>query len=329
MSLTSFLQRPEVKSRFLRAGVVADKSLRMTLAVRPMSDDRSLIGLAFGCLMRLLLQRLNRIDHESIWVGPNAFAQLLATSDLRNQRLTERLVAMHGFAVSTTEQYVNDGALTEDLLRATIYMAYLERAFRTGRYELPPDWLEKEYRAEIEELRELYYLIPSDALRATRQCVLNPSFGPASWMMGGADADFVVDDAIIECKTTASSKLDENSLNQVLAYYLLALLNPNANGMHLTGLKRIVIYFARSGYLYSIRVDEFLGERELEKLIRWIVDAAVPDDATRCALLPRFSYAPCRDWWLEIRGHTPDLWSYARSLTGCSPAPVKCNHAEP
>jgi len=279
--------------------------------------------------MRLFLKRLNRIDHENTGVGPDMFSELLATSGGRNQNQVETLVAMHPFVISTTEQYVNDGALTEDLLRATIFLAHIERVFRSTGHQLPPDWIEKEYRAEVTELAELYQLIPSNALRARRRCVLNPSFGFASCMVGGADADFVVDDTLIECKTTASSRLDENSLNQVLAYYLLALLDSNANGMRLADLQRLAIYFARSGYLYSIRVDECLSEEELEKLIRWVVDEAVPDDATRCALLPRFSYPSCRDWWLEIRGHTPGMWSDARSITGCSPVAIRCNHPTP
>jgi hypothetical protein len=58
------------------------------------------------------------------------------------------------------------------------------------------------------------------ALYLDREYVLNPVFA-GSIYVGGADADLILDRRLIEIKTTADARLDQNWLLQLLGYVLL------------------------------------------------------------------------------------------------------------
>ena len=74
----------------------------------------------------------------------------------------------------------------------------------------------------IEELLVLWGLVRWDAFTPTRLPALNPTFGEGSRLVGGADADIVVDDLIIEIKVVKEAKLAIGYVRQLVGYALLA-----------------------------------------------------------------------------------------------------------
>ena len=48
----------------------------------------------------------------------------------------------------------------------------------------------------------------------SEKCYLNPTFGDASNLVGGADADIILDDMLIDIKTTKAISFTQEHYNQ-------------------------------------------------------------------------------------------------------------------
>jgi len=83
-----------------------------------------------------------------------------------------------------------------------------------------------------------------------RRVVVNPIL-PGSALVGGADADLVLDGCLIELKVSAMSRVNPAWLRQLLAYLLLDRDDQLA-------IRRIGIYLARHGVLIEWDVEEYL-----------------------------------------------------------------------
>lgn len=87
----------------------------------------------------------------------------------------------------------------------------------------------------------------------------NPNFGKYSEHVGGADADIIIDDSLIDFKTTRCINYNNkeiNSLKQLIGYYLLNYLN---NGLRINSL---VLYYAR----YGVFIEKKLSPIEKDTL---------------------------------------------------------------
>ena len=90
--------------------------------------------------------------------------------------------------------------------------------------------------------------------------LLNPTFGKASRMVGGADADIVAGGMLIDIKTTKKPKLDRRHFDQLAGYYALAAIG-GIDGMDKFGaggspIDKLGIYFSRYGKLHAFSVDD-------------------------------------------------------------------------
>jgi hypothetical protein len=74
----------------------------------------------------------------------------------------------------------------------------------------------------------------------SNQAILNPTFGEASVLLGGADADLIVDSRLIDIKTRKTAQLERVDLWQLLGY-ALADFNDEFR------LKEVGFYFSRHG----------------------------------------------------------------------------------
>ncbi len=70
--------------------------------------------------------------------------------------------------------------------------------------------------------------------------------------LGGAEGDLILDDTLLEVKATSSSDLNSPIVRQVLGYLL-------ADSNDTYGIRRVGWYFARSGSLWVLPVEEFLS----------------------------------------------------------------------
>src|SRR5690606_18122298 len=117
----------------------------------------------------------------------------------------------------------------------------------------------------VSELKELFKIVPWESFHAVRRYVANPFFGEGSSLVGGADGDFVIDDLLVDIKCTRKPGLDRVALNQILGYTFLSLLG-GVNGRKRPEIRRIGVYFARYGYLFTMPLSDFCDRKQFKVL---------------------------------------------------------------
>lgn len=93
--------------------------------------------------------------------------------------------------------------------------------------------------------------------------MLNPKFGWFSYAIKGADADLILDDNLIDIKTTKNTTFKRDYWNQLIGYYILAdchnILCDKFGNLYdfekYPNISTISIYFSRHGVLQSVDVD--------------------------------------------------------------------------
>ena len=129
-------------------------------------------------------------------------------------------------------------------------------------------FLEQDPTAEqVAEVLRMFELITWDALDPAGRMLLNPTFGRGTKLVGGADADLVIDDLLIEIKTLKKSALHAGTIRQLVGYAVLA----NTYGvMGDTGtpITRLGVWYARSGELISWELDEVCDAEGQQEVVR-------------------------------------------------------------
>ena len=120
---------------------------------------------------------------------------------------------------------------------------------------------------DIKDLRNLISLVDLDLFKAKNHCYLNPTFGYGSELVGGADADLIVDDTLIDVKTTKFLSFTQEQYNQLIGYYILSKLG-KINESKDIPISRIGIYFSRHGILHTISADDIENNPGFPKFVR-------------------------------------------------------------
>ena len=109
-----------------------------------------------------------------------------------------------------------------------------------------------------EILRLLDLFDPIARLSPHQLCLLSPTF-MASARVGGADADIVIDDRLIDLKTTAEASVTLENLLQLAGYAALHQMGGIALGdsVYQSPFVSVELYFARYGVLVRRRIEEF------------------------------------------------------------------------
>ena len=160
------------------------------------------------------------------------------------------------------------GLSDDELARLCFVAGYYEDVFRTGEIRrgsllhratdgtLLDDLLRAVPRYAIEDIGAQLALAASPfasfrALPASRR-VCGPVFvGSAD--LGGADADFILDGLLLDCKaTTMPARLGRDEINQLAGYLLLDYADA-------FGIRGVGLYLSRQGAVIDWMVDEFLG----------------------------------------------------------------------
>ena len=84
-----------------------------------------------------------------------------------------------------------------------------------------------------------------------RNVVLNPTFSGGSYV-GGADADLILDNCLLDIKCSINARIDKLQLYQVLGYVLLDFHDEYA-------IKRVGFYMARQCQVFIWDLDDLIG----------------------------------------------------------------------
>jgi len=296
MSLTSFLNNKDVRRKFQEEFPKPTFSIKRELLAPPLTQNYGLVGTAFDYLLRFYIKYLNPSAITRPWVSESALKVLkkykknnniiignkgkigflksikdLQANLITNNRRLKRL-AFIGVkkiikrAKSDYLKYLKNGRIENDLIESTLLISRLDYIIRPGRISKNLGIIDDK---DIEDLNNLISIVNPKNFKANKICLLNPTFGNASKLVGGADADLVVDDMLIDIKTTKNFQLSRNYFNQLIGYYTLYKIG-GIDGMPLQNeIKKLGIYFSRQGYLHWYEVDGIIDENRFPEFIKW------------------------------------------------------------
>lgn len=285
MSLTSFITRPEIRAGFRAAIKRPPFKADAVMLAPPLTTNYRIVGTAFDYLLRFYVERLNPSARMTGWV---AAAGLLF---LRGSRPKVFETASEYFLQTRAHyrKYLQDGILTDGLLSGALRLAYLDVVVRAGADKFDETAFHSIDNRDIADLRALMSLAREQDFRSQKACHLNPTFGSASVMVGGGDADLLIDDKLVDIKTTKNLALDRQHFHQLVGYYVLMLLggvdvkrSENVNYIKdVCEVTQLCIYYSRHGYLHSMSLEDLIDPKTLPSFTEWFVKAATEEKRSK------------------------------------------------
>jgi hypothetical protein len=273
MSLTSFLKNKDVKDAFNSEFQRPKLSYKEEIIAPPLTKNYSIVGIAFDYLLRFYIKYLNPDAIVKNWVSEKSllFLDLFKTDD-QNYKKAEKIIKTSKLLY---EKYIADGILNNKLLRSILLLSKLDIIYRTnGKYNLSLDDRELD-RKDIIDLKNLISIVNPSIFKAKNICLLNPTFGEASRLVSGADADLIIDDTIIEIKTVKQVALNSDYFNQAIGYYILSELCENDHIIRKCNISKIGIYFSRYAFLYLIDLDTIIKRNTFLEFKNWFKKRAI------------------------------------------------------
>ncbi len=301
MSLSSIIHDKASIRDGLRARVIKPPIRFGAIKAAPLTTNYRIVGTAFDYLLRFFLQRVNSVAQTLRWIA-EAGVERIGVSEYEYNEDSDTLSHKVDRQRRKADAYINEakrehraylktGLVTDKLLFAALRLAYLDVACRAGPDHV--DWLhlEKPDAKDVADLRGLLALVNESSFRATRTCLLNPTFGAASKLVGGADADLLLDGCLIDIKTTKIPYLDNRDFFQLIGYYLLH----GFDGIHCGESKTtahevnsLAIYFSRYGYLWKVAIEEILPPDSVRDTAKWFFESVCASKSQRLKYLLGF-----------------------------------------
>lgn len=261
MSLTSLIKANRHYRMAVKTHTDRPKLPKQDLILsEPGSKRHGLLGTAFDYLVGFTLEHLNRdlVQPRTSLIAERALSILKAQARTpidREHVLSAQRALAHCMNQATA--YVESGNLTREFVASIIQIAQLDQIYRAG--VMPRLPLARASKANIEDLMALYERMPMDLLKAKKEVYVAPDFGMMSNLVGGADADFILDGRLIDTKTTVDPTITLEMWCQVVGYYLLNRLESGAGGRQIE-VQSLGFYFARYGAFVEIDVADSITD---------------------------------------------------------------------
>ena len=228
---------------------------KLEIKALPQTKNYGVIGTAFDYIVRFTIQHhhKDKCVAKDEWVADIAFRELrMILSPMEMMLLKKR----YERSKKTYQNFLRSGKTTDAFYADALFLAKLDLYIRS-RYVAPDFSIDN--KSDIKDLKKLHQVFPISDFKVVERCFLNPVFGKGSIMVGGADADIIIDDTLIDIKVTRHLKLEREYLNQLIGYYILALIGGINKGHNGNIIKNVGIYFARYGLLWKIPLTD-LGD---------------------------------------------------------------------
>lgn len=229
------------------------------LKAPPLTKNYSTVGTALDYALRLRVLQLNP-ELVSAWVD----FPLTAEYGIKGNKKRHEFI--FGFRQKLTRLSTNPDDVME-LLPDCVILAKLESVYRSG-MDFPNSDIFSVDSNDVVDLTTLLGISGSDIFTARKKCLLNPTFGKSSGDIGGADADLLLDDCLVDIKTTKYLEFTKDHFRQLMGYYFLNLREHELLGR----LNYLGIYYSRYGLLFKFAPQDiaptlFMDFPDIEKLI--------------------------------------------------------------
>ena len=282
MSLTSFIEIPEIKTGLHQNFLMPKLTEKRDIIAPLISSNPSHTGIAFDYLLRFYIQKINPSSLSQEWIAENLLA-IIRNSRIKNnwekskteegaEKAIKNARGLHSKYIESKKDRAGIG-----LIKASIQLAYLDEMYRGGVWygDGPPNTFDKK---EIIDLINLLKIVNPVTFKTTNICLLNPRFGKTAEIIRGADADLVIDDTLIDIKTTKNFSLHRREFNQLLGYYLLHRIDGAGQIKPKIKIKKLGIYYSRFGYLYTVNLEDIGSEKTFTNFAKFFKNKAVEID---------------------------------------------------
>jgi hypothetical protein len=248
MPLTDLVKDPQVRNLAapLLSAIPSPVGIELKSPLRRKGGG-PLVGTAFDYAVRFELQRRYPNAVVKPWVAEAA----ILLGGMTEPGLPARWKTIVQDARSALAQYVSDpspsAALQADIVASALRLARIDPFYRNGFCDPEPERVEAEDLADVLALVDM---VPWERLGTSSLLWLNPSFGSASSRVGGADADIIAGDRLLDLKTTSKPTVPED-LRQLLGYLVLARA-AREEDPSFPVISTLGIYHGRHGHLWTV-----------------------------------------------------------------------------
>jgi hypothetical protein len=254
------------------------RTLELPLKVPAQRPRARLVGTAFDYAVRFELQRLSPHARTRPWIAENAAAavalasltkvnvQGISTSPISTkvaatyQRIVAEARAFVGAYLAKQSTTATD---REEMAKHALRLARLDAYYRNEYLDPEPETIA---RGDLPDLVALLDIVPWRDLNSPTTLWLNLDFGRHSRRVGGADADLLSGERLLDLKTTTKPTL-QSDLRQVIGYFILARA-AHSDDPTFPSVSTAGIYYARHGFLWllpSSSLAEHDGLSDIEK----------------------------------------------------------------
>lgn len=197
---------------------------------------------------------------EKQWVSENA-VRIINSKELNKY---------FNIAKRHYSRFIKSGILSKDLIKSSIDLAKFDIIFRSGGMYFSNDF-GKYKRKDIKELTTILSNIDFQKLKIEKRCILNPTFGRYSRLIGGADADLIIDNKLIDIKNTKKLSITREMLNQIIGYYFLGKIGKVKGVSNWSSIDEVGFYFSRYDQLYLFPIDELILRKKRLSFEKWFI----------------------------------------------------------
>jgi len=171
-------------------------------------------------------------------------------------------------AKETRRRYVSGERVPiKKLADQCLELAQIDALYRTSR---PDPWLGVTDPKDVEDLVALFHLFEKQEwLRGKKLIFLNPTFGKASALVGGADADLILDDLLVDIKCSKNRDFFGGVFHQLLGYYILSSIGGVGEPPRFHAINHVGVYYARHGELLTFPIQAFIPKDKLPDVHKW------------------------------------------------------------
>jgi len=256
MSLTSLIRNPIIRKEILSHCAIP-KIDKMEMLIQRRTNNPSVLGTAVDYAIRFWLEK----KHSGIQVNP-LVAELALTRDIPEFTFNKKSEARK--IVKQALEYIEQAKVLDDSFCYWVFqLANLDLIYR--QQIMPKSIPMIPSQNDIRELKDLVALAIKSWPVPRSYCLLNPTFGTASQMVGGADADVIQDSTIIDIKCVAEPSISDVVV-QLIGYtslYSAGTIDKLPIGENID---KIGVYYARHGKYLSWDIGEICSWQEIKGL---------------------------------------------------------------
>jgi len=187
-------------------------------------------------------------------------------TDYTETPLTNKVKGIIDAAKYESRRYISTAEISTSLLESVLRLAQVDPIVRSG--YIDPN-LGAIHPEDVGDLERLISIVEERYFKASKVSLLNPTFGKASRLVGGADADILIDDQLIEIKTVQKYELQPHFYHQLIGYVVLNEIGAIGDLKPRPKINTAGIYYSRHGFLFSFRMDELKDQDSFKNFVNW------------------------------------------------------------